>query len=51
LDNISKNNNVQVFNLNIEGFYDEPSIYYKDGIAKSNIFDNLDVELKEIFKA
>ncbi|MCH3964407.1 MAG: Uma2 family endonuclease [Clostridium sp.] len=45
-----KNSNVQIFNLNEENFYDEPIVYYKDDIAKSSIFNNLNVNLKEIFK-
>lgn len=45
-----KNNNAQIFNLNEENFYGEPTVYYKDDIAKSSIFSNLNVSLKEIFK-
>lgn len=45
-----KNSNVQIFNLNEENFYDEPTLYYKDDIAESSIFNNLNVNLKEIFK-
>lgn len=44
-----KNNNVQIFNLNENGFYNEPIVYYKDNIAESNIFQDLRVSLKEIF--
>lgn len=44
-----KNSNIQIFNLNQEGFYDEPTIYSKDDIAKSNLFNDLTVTLKEIF--
>lgn len=44
-----KNNNVQLFNLNDQVFYDEPTIYYKDEIVSSNIFNNLNVNLKDIF--
>ncbi|MFT8314018.1 MAG: hypothetical protein ABF633_07130 [Clostridium sp.] len=36
--------------LNEENFYGEPTVYYKDDIAKSSIFSNLNVSLKEIFK-
>jgi Uma2 family endonuclease len=45
----SKNNNIQIFNLNEKGFYDEPSIHYKDDIANSKIFKDLDVHLNDIF--
>lgn len=44
-----KNSNIQIFNLNEEGFYGEPIVYYKDDIAKSNLFGDLNVNLKEIF--
>lgn len=44
-----KNNNVQLFNLNDQGFYDEPTIYYKDDVFNSNIFSELNVNLKDIF--
>lgn len=45
-----KNSNVQIFNLNEEGFYNEPIVYYKDDTVKSNIFENLDIKLDHIFK-
>jgi Uma2 family endonuclease len=44
-----RNSNIQIFNLNEEGFYDEPIVYYKDDTAKSNLFDDLNINLKEIF--
>lgn len=37
------------FLLNQENFYSEPTVYYKDDIAKSSIFSNLNVSLNEIF--
>jgi Uma2 family endonuclease len=45
-----KNSNVQVFNLNDEGFYDEPVIYYKEDIVTSSLFKDLSDRLKEIFE-
>jgi Uma2 family endonuclease len=45
-----KNGTVQVFNLNDEGFYDEPVIYYREDIASSLLFSDLTISLKEIFR-
>lgn len=44
-----KNSNAQVFNLNKDNVYDEPTIYYRDEIAISNIFNGLNLNLKDIF--
>ena len=44
-----KNSNVQVFNLNEDNVYDEPTNYYMNNMATSKIFANLNVDLKEIF--
>ncbi|MBE6067090.1 MAG: Uma2 family endonuclease [Clostridium lundense] len=44
-----KNCNVQIFNLNEAGFYGEPTVYYKDDMCKSSIFNDLNVSLREIF--
>ena len=44
-----KNSNVQVFNLNEDNVYDEPIIYYKHSMVQSNIFTNLNLDLKELF--
>lgn len=44
-----KNSSVQIFTLNGDGFYDEPTNYYKNEIAQSNIFKNLSVNLGELF--
>jgi Uma2 family endonuclease len=44
-----KNSNAQVFKLNEDGVYDEPTIYYKEDIVTSNIFGDLSLELKDIF--
>lgn len=35
--------------LNEKNYYDEPITFYRDDIAKSNLFNNLNVNLKEIF--
>lgn len=45
-----KNSTVQVFNFNEDGFYDEPEIYYENDTVVSNLFDDLNVKLKEIFE-
>lgn len=44
-----KNSNAQVFNLNKDNVYDEPTIYYRDETAVSNIFNGLNLNLKDIF--
>jgi len=44
-----KNCNVQVFNLNEENVYEEPTNYHKDSIVESNIFTGLNINLKELF--
>jgi Uma2 family endonuclease len=44
-----KNCNAQVFSLNEEKVYDEPTIYNKEEIIKSSIFTDLSVNLKELF--
>lgn len=46
-----KNCNVQVFNLNEENVYEEPTIYYMDRTVESKIFTDLNVNLKELFSA
>jgi len=45
-----KNENAQIFNLNEDAFYDEPIVYYKDNLAKSNIFTDLNINLMEVFE-
>lgn len=45
-----KNSTIQLFNLNEQGFYDEPTIYYKNDTVVSNLFRHLTVELKEVFE-
>lgn len=46
-----KNSNIQVFLLNEElGVYKEPLTYSKGDIIKSKVFDELSIELKNIFR-
>lgn len=44
-----KNNDIQIFNLDENGFYGEPSTFYGDSVAVSTIFDDLKVNLKDLF--
>jgi Uma2 family endonuclease len=44
-----KNRTIQMFNLE-NGLYGEPIIYFQNDIVKSNIFENLSIELKRIFE-
>jgi Uma2 family endonuclease len=44
-----KNRTIQIFNLENE-VYGEPKIYFENDIVKSNIFENLSIELKRIFE-
>lgn len=44
-----KNKTIQIFNLE-NGLYAEPVIYFESDLIKSNIFNNLSIELKRIFE-
>ena len=44
-----KNKDIQIFTLNIEGYYGEPNTFYGDDIAKSSIFQELSIDLKKLF--
>lgn len=44
-----KNNDIQIFNLDENGFYGEPSTFYGDSIAVSTVFEELKVYLKDLF--
>ncbi|WP_342590189.1 Uma2 family endonuclease [Clostridium muellerianum] len=46
-----KNNDIQIFNLDENGFYGEPSTFYGDSIAVSTVFEGLKVYLKDLFIA
>lgn len=45
-----KNSTVEVFTLSEEGFYSEPTIYSKGDTVKSSLFEDLEVELMDIFE-
>lgn len=44
-----KNRTIQIFNLENE-VYGEPKIYFENDLVKSNIFENLSIELMKIFE-
>ncbi len=44
-----KNNTVEVFLLREDGFFSEPTIYSKDDVVKSGIFEDLEIKLSDIF--
>lgn len=44
-----KNNDIQIFNLDENGFYGEPSTFYGNSIAVSTVFDGLTVYLGDLF--
>lgn len=44
-----KNKDIQVFTLNSDGYYGEPSTFYGDNIVKSPNFEGLYVNLKGLF--
>ncbi|MGD9570027.1 MAG: Uma2 family endonuclease [Sedimentibacter sp.] len=44
-----QNSTVQIFSLKENGVYSEPSMFSKDDIVKSIIFENLKVKLADIF--
>lgn len=44
-----KNRDIQIFNLDDNGFYGEPSTFYGDSIAISTVFKDLRVDLKDLF--
>jgi Uma2 family endonuclease len=44
-----KNNDIQIFNLDENGFYGEPTTFYGDSIAISTVFEGLRVCLKDLF--
>lgn len=45
-----QNKTVQIFTLNMENQYSEPLIYSKDDAVKSNIFEDLEIKLSDIFE-
>lgn len=45
-----KNSDIQIFNLDKDGFYGEPSTFYGNSIAVSTFFEELKVNLKDLFK-
>ncbi|WP_200898589.1 Uma2 family endonuclease [Gottschalkia purinilytica] len=44
-----KENFVHIFSLNEDDQYKEPKIYLKDDIAKSEVFNDLEIDLNDIF--
>lgn len=44
-----KNNDIQIFNLDENGFYGEPSTFYGNSIAVSTVFEELKVDLGGLF--
>jgi Uma2 family endonuclease len=44
-----KNKTIEIFNIE-NGAYGEPKIYYENDLVKSNIFENLSIELKRVFE-
>ena len=44
-----KNKDIQIFNLDENGFYGEPSTFYGDSIAVSTVFEGLKVYLENLF--
>ncbi|EYE89450.1 hypothetical protein Q428_02345 [Fervidicella metallireducens AeB] len=44
-----KNKTVEIFSLQESNFYSEPTLYSKDDIVKSSIFEDLSIGLKDIF--
>lgn len=44
-----KNSTVEVFLLKENGTYSEPTIYSKDDTVKSNVFEDLEIKLNDIF--
>lgn len=45
-----KNNTVEVFSLKENGAYSEPTIYSKADTVKSSIFEDLEIQLIDIFR-
>lgn len=45
-----QNNMVQIFSLKENGEYSEPLIYSKDEIVKSEVFEDLEIKLIDIFE-
>jgi Uma2 family endonuclease len=44
-----KNNTVHVFTLKEDRFYSGPTIYSKEDVVKSIIFEDLEIKLSDIF--
>lgn len=44
-----KNKDIQIFNLDENGFYGEPSTFYGESIAVSTVFEGLKINLKDLF--
>ncbi|SRR5690625_3843935 len=44
-----KNNTVHIFTLKEDRFYSEPTIYSKEDVVKSIIFEDLEIKLNDIF--
>lgn len=44
------NKSIEVFILNENGYYKEPILYTKDEVIRSNLFEDLSIELKLIFR-
>ena len=45
-----KNSTIQVFILKEDGHYSEPNIYSKGDIVRSSIFEDLEIDLDDIFE-
>jgi Uma2 family endonuclease len=45
-----KNSDIQIFNLDKDGFYGESSTFYGNSIAVSTVFEGLKIDLKDLFK-
>ncbi len=44
-----KNSTVHVFTLKEDRLYSEPTIYSKEDVVKSSIFEDLEIKLNDIF--
>lgn len=44
-----QNSTVQVFSLDEDGKYLEPEIYFRENIVKSKVFEDLQIDIKDIF--
>lgn len=44
-----QNKTIQVFSLNKEGKYSEPTIYFTDSRVQSKVFEDLGIQIKDIF--